>query len=563
MAQAEREFLHALELEPDHPLALAGLGIVRFRLGRHDEAIVLLRRAVSRAPGEAAIANTLGEFLCLTGRFEEALPPLRRAAGIEPREPAIQLNLGNALSGVNRYEEALDCYRRAVAGNPKIREAHNNAGLMLAALGRHDEAAVHYRNALACDPGYREARINLGITLDANGRLEEALAAFDTVIAADPHHGQAQMGRGMVLRELGRVEEARAALERAVALEPGNPMAQRALADAKQFLPGDPQIAQMEAILKHADSLSHEERINLHTALARAYDDLGRYAEAFANMKQGKALWRSTVRYDEVAELSSFAAIAKLFTPEVLQALQGCGHPSELPVFILGMPRSGSTLVEQILAAHPKVFGAGEIGDFGVAAGGGYAPSNRTSFARTAEEVSGIGARYAEKLRTLAPQAERIVDKQPANFFFAGLIHLALPRARIVHVRRDPRDICLSCYAQVFTSAIPYNGDLGELGRYTRAYGKLMAHWRAALPSGAMLEIDYEDIVRDFQTQARRLVEFCGLDWDERCLDFHNVERPVFTSSAYQVRRPLYAGSVGRWRHYQEWLGPLFEALEG
>jgi hypothetical protein len=267
------------------------------------------------------------------------------------------------------------------------------------------------------------------------------------------------------------------------------------------------------------------------------------------------------VRYDEAAELSSFAAIAKRFTPEAMQALQGSGDPSELPVFVVGMPRSGSTLVEQILAAHPKVLGAGELGDFGVAAAGGYAHSSRTAFALTAEGVRGIGARYAQKLRTLAPQAERIADKQPANFMFVGLIHLALPRARIVHVRRDPRDTCLSCYAQALTSAIPYSGDLGELGRYYRAYEKLMAHWRAVLPPGAMLEIDYEDIVGDFATQARRLVEFCGLEWDERCLDFHTVERPVFTASAYQVRRPLYAGSIGRWRHYQEWLGPLFEAL--
>jgi tetratricopeptide (TPR) repeat protein len=561
LAEAEREFEQSLALTPDHPLALTGLGIVRFQLGKRDEAISLLRRAAARAPGEAAIANTLGEFLCRSGRFQEALAPLQAAARREPHTAAIFVNLGNAYSGLGRHEEALNAFRRAIAAAPRIREAHNNAGLALSALQRHDEASEQYRQALDCDPAYLEARLNLGISLQAGGRLEEALAAFDAAVAADPRQAAAQVGRGMALRELGRVEEARAAFEKAVAIEPGNPVYQRALADAKKFQPGDPQIAQMEDILRAA-SLSRENRINLDFALGRAYDDTGRYGEAFARWQEGNALWRGMITYDERAELASLQAVADAYTPEVMQGLEGNGDPSQLPVFIVGMLRSGTTLVEQILASHPQVFGAGEIGDFGLIAAGGYQAERRTSVKLDAATVRSIGERYVANLRALAPQAERIVDKLPTNFLFAGLIHLALPGAKIVHVRRDARDTCLSCYAQMLTPTISYNSDLGELGRFYRAYDRLMAHWGAVMP-GALLEIRYEDLVGNFEAEARRLVAFCGLPWDARCLDFHKLARKVQTASAYQVRRPLYTSSIGRWRHYEEWLGPLFEALDG
>lgn len=559
LVEAGSAFEQSLALGPDHPGALLGLGIVRFNLGKTGEGIVLLKRAHERAHGDAAIAATLGEFLCRTGEFGEAAAVLWPVAGMNPNDAAVHFNLGNALSGLNRLDEALGYFRRACELNPRLREAHNNAGLMLAAMGRHEEAVASYRGALACDADYLDARINLGISLEATNRPKDALAAFDAALAVQPQNAAALAGRGTVLRRTGRVDEARDAFEKAVALEPDNPLHHRALADAKTFGEGDPQIAQMEAVLRRA--LPREGRINLHFALGKAYDETGRYADAFANFEKGNKLWRSMTAYDEAAEIASLEAVANAFPPGLFETLQGAGHPSELPVFVFGMPRSGTTLVEQILASHPQVFGAGEIGDIGVIAAGGYLPANRTAFSLAPEALRDTGARYAEKLRARAPEAARIVDKQINNFIYAGLIHLALPGARLVHVRRDPFDCCLSCYSRMLTARIPYNSDLGELGRFYRAYETLMAHWRRVLPPGAMLEIDYEDIVGDLPAQARRLVRFCGLDWDECCLQFHTVERPVNTASAYQVRRPVYAHSVGRWRHYAEWLGPLFEAL--
>jgi hypothetical protein len=231
------------------------------------------------------------------------------------------------------------------------------------------------------------------------------------------------------------------------------------------------------------------------------------------------------------------------------------------------MPRSGSTLVEQILASHPKIFGAGELNDFGTAVARlgdrARAPFPELVRAMSEEDLRQLGTNYLDATTALAPEAARITDKMPFNFHFVGLIHLALPHARIIHTRRDPVDTCLSCFSTLFTAGQPYGYDLGELGRYYRGYAALMQHWRNVLPNGVMLEVQYEELVDDLEDQARRLVAHCGLDWDETCLAFHKTQRPVLTASATQVRQPIYKSAVGRWRVYEEFLGPLTRALAG
>jgi len=251
---------------------------------------------------------------------------------------------------------------------------------------------------------------------------------------------------------------------------------------------------------------------------------------------------------------------ASVFSAELIRRNEGLGDPSADSIFIVGMPRSGTTLVEQVLASHPEVFAAGEVMNFREAMEAVAAfPEAMPSL--TAEQLREIGARYAKSMRALAPTAERITDKMPSNFRFVGLIHLALPNARIIHVRRDPIDTCLSCYSKIFTGDQPFSYDLGELGRFYRAYEALMAHWRRVLPEGAMIEVQYEELVADFEKQARRIVDYCGLAWDERCLAFHETKRPVLTASAVQVRQPLYRSAVGKWRPYAALLAPLLDAL--
>jgi hypothetical protein len=259
---------------------------------------------------------------------------------------------------------------------------------------------------------------------------------------------------------------------------------------------------------------------------------------------------------------------AAIFTTELMRRQAGQGDASPVPVFIVGMPRSGSTLIEQILASHSKVFGAGEIADFNAAAtslvkAAGHLPAPFPEFVAemTAEQFRRVGGHYVEAVRARAPSAERITDKTLGNFLFVGMIHLALPNARIIHARRDPIDSCVSCFSKLFAGAMSFSYDLAELGRYYRAYDVLMAHWRHVLPAGVMLEVQYEDLVADFEPQATRILSYCGLQWEESCRRFHLTQRPVKTASSTQVRAPLYRAAVGRSQPYRDMMAPLLDAL--
>ncbi|MBV8538494.1 MAG: sulfotransferase, partial [Alphaproteobacteria bacterium] len=332
----------------------------------------------------------------------------------------------------------------------------------------------------------------------------------------------------------------------------------------KRFAADDPHLAAMREMAKDLDSFDAEARSDLHFALGKALGDVGDYAGSFRHLIDGNALKRRGVAYNEAAVLEFLKSLALVFTREMIAGRQGRGNPSQLPVFIVGMPRSGTTLIEQILASHPQVFGGGELSAFS---------DVMATFTGLDEALAGadpvaadaalrdVGTRYVDAVKPLAPGALRITDKMPANFRLAGLIHLALPNARIIHARRNPIDTCLSCFGRAFTGDQPFTYDLAELGRYYRAYDGLMAHWRSVLPERNFLEVTYEEVVGDLEGQARRIVAHCGLDWDEACLQFHRTERLVRTASATQVRQPIYKTSVGRWRAYGELLRPLLTAL--
>jgi hypothetical protein len=317
-------------------------------------------------------------------------------------------------------------------------------------------------------------------------------------------------------------------------------------------------------------SLTVHEQIELGFALGKAYADIGAHERAFRRLIDANALKRKQTFYDEGASLAGFERMKAAFTDALMRANEGLGDPSCAPVFILGMPRSGTTLVEQILASHPGLFGAGEIDDFGKATVASLRRAQRSAqdFPEAISTMSGeqlrrLGEDYLGRIRAKAPAAERIANKTPENFRLVGLIHLALPNARIIHMRRDPVDRCVSCFSKLFAENLPYAYDLGELGRYYRAYEDLMAHWRAVLPEGVVLDVRYEEVVADLEGQTRRILDHCRLEWDARCLDFHRAARPVRTASVAQVRQPIYASSVGRWRAYEPFLAPLISALRG
>jgi tetratricopeptide (TPR) repeat protein len=405
------------------------------------------------------------------------------------------------------------------------------------------------RRAVALRPQAAPNWYALAVNLPETGAAEK-LAAARAALVCQPDYGRAHNLAGLMLVERGDLAGATRCYRRALACE-RDPAYYANLADLVRFRPGDGEIAAMERLAAEPAAPDDEARIPLHFALGKAYEDCGEEERAFQNYLEGNRRKRRSLAYDETGVLAAMARSEQAFSAEILARHQGEGDPSEVPVFILGMPRSGSTLIEQILASHPQVHGGDERPDF---------PELLEALGD--RDWHALGAAYVARSRALAPGAARITDKLPGNFRHAGAIHLALPNARIIHSRRDPGDTCLSCFTKLFRGEQAYTYDLGELGRYYRAYARLMAHWRAVLPASVFLEVDYERLVADPETQTRRLLAHCGLDWHPACLDFHQTRRAVRTASAAQVRQPLYRRSVGRWRRYEALLAPLLAELE-
>ena len=497
--------------------------------GRLAEAEALCRQAVARQPDNASAAAMLGLVLADRGRPNDAARYYRRALTLDPKRAAVHCDLGNTLRVLGHHEAAAESYRRALKLRPDFAEAHNNLGVALQDQGRVEAAIESYRRALALKPVYKEAHNNLG-----NAFLD-----------------------------LGDGEAAVANYRRALEIDPGDASALYNLSNAMRFSPDSPEIATAEAALRAADR-PDKERWLLHFALGKMYDDGGLCEQAVAHFREGNRLKRPNFDRSEQADLTD--RLIACFSKGLLRRLRSIGHSSERPVFIVGMPRSGTTLVEQIVASHPRAFGAGELEDISdIAKDLGKAltteiPYPESARRMTADVARTMAMRYLKRLRALSPDAERVTNKGIALFLNVGLIAVLFPKARIIHISRDPLDTCLSCYFHNFTGRQDYTYDLVDIGVYYREYERLMAHWRRVLPR-PMLEVRYEALVADQEAVSRKIIAHCGLDWDDRCLDFHRTERAVQTASANQVRRPIYASSVGRWRAYEAHLGPLKRAL--
>ena len=559
----------ALAFQPGYLLALCNRGRALQELGRPEEAVASYDAALLQRPDYLEALNNRGAALQDLGRLDEALASLDAALAVKPDYADALNNRGNVLKAMGRLQEAQASYGAAIDANPVFVEALCNRGYLEWTLGRPADALASYDRALAIDPGQVEAHNVRAIALTSLNRPLDALAAYDAALALKPDFADALGNKGMLLAELGLLEQARAALEAAIDLDPANIRAYYNLTLCRKMAAGEPRVRAMEALAGDPGGFSLDDQIFLHYALAKAYADVGDAAAAFAQLETGARLKRGSVVYDEAQAIARLDQTRQAYPQARLDALAGAGDPSTQPIFIVGMPRSGSTLIEQILASHPQVFAAGEsdllpraMSSLGVDAGALLADPDATS-ARAARAFGDVGQAYATMLAHVAPEAARVTDKALENFAALGLIHLALPNAKIIHTRRDPIDTGLSCFQKLFGGDLPYTYDLGELGRYHRAYARLMDHWRAVLPAGVMLEVDYEAATADLEGEARRIIDHCGLDWDDRCLDFHQTRRWVHTASAAQVREPIYRSSVGKWRAYEPFLGPLIEALGG
>jgi tetratricopeptide (TPR) repeat protein len=558
-------FERATAVDPANAMALANKADMLAELGRHAEAVAEYDKALAIDPRNVAAWCNRGNALQALDRNVEAVESFGKALVLDPKLVAAHFNMANALDRVERREEAVERYRRAIALKPDFAEAYINLASPLIALKRWQEAVECSDQAIKLRPNAVQAHCNRGLALLGLERHEESAASYNAALAIDADYARALMSKASLSYVLGRLDEARMTAEKLHQVDPHAVRSYLVLAETKNFTPDDPQIRAMEDLLEEGEALSAWDRIALRFALGAIYQKLGEHERSFRHYIEGNALKRRQpeFEYDENEWHGKLARIRAMFTPELMAGKSGHGNPSVQPIFIVGMPRSGTTLIEQILAGHPRVHSCGEIKHFSLSLfdlrGTDY-PENVLTM--PPEQIGELARVYLEKATASMPAtAERFTDKMLGNLLNVGLIHLALPNARIILARRDPVDNCISCFTQNFAEGQRYTNDLRDLGRYYRALEQLAAHWRGLIPEEVMLGVQYEDVVADLETQARRIVAHCGLEWDEACLAFHKVERPVLTASAAQVRKPIYRSSVGRWRAYADQLQPLLEAL--
>jgi len=548
------------EPTPDTALQLYRAGLALHQQGQVGQALSLYRRSLLADPGLAACLHLLGVAHYQSGRPDEAVTLIRHAIACDPRPAEFHGNLAPALLDLDHLDASFHHGRLALVANPGKAMNYVNVGAACRNLGRLEEAERHGRRASKIDPAYSPALNNLGLTLRQRGRTDDAMAALRLSMILAPDNAKAEQNLGLCLMDLGR-PEAITHYARSLIIAPNTLKYLRNLSELHRFQVDDPWLRQLRQLEPRLESLPPTQRIDLHFALAKALDDIGDKPSAFDHLLAGNSLKRREVVYDEPAMLTLFETIRAKFTAERLVQTHG-GNCSSRPIFIVGLPRSGTTLIEQILASHPLVFGAGELTTFSDA----LTMANHGSFPDLVDDLTpadlhALGGDYLKNLPETGEKFRHVTDKMPGNLIYAGMIHMALPNARIILLRRDPVDVCLSCFSKQFSGDLNFTYDLSELGRYARASLSLMDHWEQVLPHHALLTVDYEKVVDDLEGQARRLLDFCGLPWNDKVMSFHKTERAVRTASANQVRRPIYNSAVGRWRPSPVLLAPLLDGL--
>jgi len=529
-----------------------------FETGRTKEATAAFERVVRLAPERASAHYNLGLALYRVGRFGRAAEALDRAVALKPTYADAFYHLGLALERLGRPLEAIGAFRRAVSIKPKMASALYALGLLLSVHGRRADSIAAYRRAASAAPETSHGRLSKAQVLMAEERYGEAEASLRRTIALEPAAATAHWLLATLLGESGRFEEADALYRRAIELDPAEAGIYRSYLASRKLTEGDrPLVAQMEALLQRGTFVDAQ-RAGLLFAIAKGHDDLGDLAEAMRRFDEANALARQSLPFDRGAHHRRIDAIIAGFTPDLLAHADRMGAADERPLMILGMPRSGTTLVEQIMSSHPAVAGGGEL-DFWNTRAGSLDSSDMAGAALGA--VRELAAAYRRELDRVSPSASRITDKNPYNFLWIGLIRLAFPQARIIHCQRNPVDTCLSIYTTLFSTPTDYKSDRGDLTFYYREYLRLMDHWRRVLPPGAILDAPYEAIIAEPEVWSRKLVEFAGLDWDPACLRPQDNRRAIRTASLWQARQPINNSSVGRWRRYEPWLGELRDLL--
>jgi tetratricopeptide (TPR) repeat protein len=526
--------------------------------GHSANAILALQDATRIAPRNAPIHHDLG-YLCLqAGRLTEAIAALGTALRLDPCFVQAHLCLGIALQDQGDTAGALAAYRHAISLQPTLSVAHLCLGALLESLGEHTPAIVSFRSGAASGPASLWGRLSNARALVAANRDVEAESVLRELLALYPANAMAHEMLATLFANTGRFENASDCYERAIAAAPQLAGSYYDLARCRRITRDDTALlARMRAALD-APGLTADARVKVHLALGKALDDLGDPAGAMQHFDDADALRSKLQLFDAVAFERRVDRLIAHFTPDLVARASDRKSGEATAVLIMGLPRSGTTLVEQILSSHPQVHGGGELpfwtergARWETAVSGGAEPAG----------VVTLGSEYSSLLHALAPQAVRVTDKMPLNILWAGLIHLALPAATLIHCRRTPIDIAMSIHRTYFNPSVAFPTGGDALVATIRAVARLTAHWRAVLPPNRFVEVDYEQLVRDPEPAIRRLIAACDLSWDEACLRPEHNLRIIKTPSKWQARQPIHGDAVDSWRRYEPWLGPLAAAI--
>ena len=601
MKDAAASLKRAVELDPANAQALNNLGIVHYENKDFDAAIAAYRKAIAKRPAMAEAHNNLGNALRMIGDPDGAMQSYQEALVHRAVYPEAYNNLGTLLQQDQRLEEAEHALKKAVAQGPRYVEAHNNLATLHFANGQEVEAlrvlgeALKFapehpgtllltakiqlkrnnfaaaeqaaRLAIKGEPDNADALTVLGQLLHETDRYEEAITVLEKALEHRPDSPEARNFYGVALKSVGRLDEAREHILAALKKNDSMYGAYANLNDLVDFSKETQLYDRMEAILEAAPDPMAEPLLPLHFAFAKALDDKGEHERALDHYIVGGKMKRKQLNYVEEETFGFFDGIRKAFPASIFKNRPFAGNEDERPVFIIGMPRSGSTLVEQILSSHPDVYGAGEVKYLSRSLGllRDRFPS-LPKYPQMMEKITPaqmelLANGYIQQISRGAGDHARITDKLLTNYFFVGLIHLLFPKAKFINTMRDPVDTCLSGFTKLFKDDMPHSYDLTELGHYYGKYNQLMEHWNAVLPKGVMTTIHYQETVENTEKEAKRLIDFLGLEWNKACLEFHKSSRPVKTASVAQVRKPIYKSSLQRWKKYGDGLKPLAQAI--
>jgi len=529
------------------------------RAGQPADAIRPLRDAALLQPSNPIIQHDLGLAFLEVGRLADAVAALQRAVASNPHYTDAYFRLAIALEKLGDFGGAIVAYHRATELVPTLTEAWFRAGALVYTLGHRNEAIGCFRRAASTGGKTCFGRLGKARVLLTQDRNQEAEQVLRQTLALDPGNAMAHDLLGNLLAEYGRFDEARECFQRAIAIAPLLAGSYYDMVRCRIIRSEDDGLLQgMEAALA-TPGLEAAQRLRLHLAIGKAAEDLGDYALAMQHFDAADAVRRGPSLFDSAAFSSQIDRLIACFKPESIARAPEVGNCDATPVLILGMPRSGTTLVEQIVSMHPEVAAGGELhywNQRGAAWLSSGAAATETPF------LTQAAADYLGLLRAIAPTAARVTDKMPFNFLWAGLIHMAFPRAIIIHCRRAAVDTALSIHQTHFHPSLPFPTGGAELVDYIRSYKRLMGHWRSVLPANRFIEVDYEDLTRTPEPEIRRIIAACGLTWDDACLRPECNSRAVRTPSKWQARQPIYRTSVARWRRYEPWLGPLRALVE-